>query len=159
MPRVLSNWWAFTSRSSSATKHCFPQLRTRQALNASRGRARRREEHVGPWLPEPVMTMPDIAEDVVLSESVSTAMMVVMDTLAPVDRTIFVLREVFGLRTRRLPGLSIVRLRRCGRSPIVHADVFALRSVNLVPNRRMKRASGSLVHWCGRCRSATLRGC
>ena len=68
---------------------------TRQALNRLRTQARRREEYVGPWLPEPLLTSPDVAEDVELAESVSIAMLTVLETLSPVERAVFVLREVF----------------------------------------------------------------
>jgi RNA polymerase sigma-70 factor (ECF subfamily) len=68
---------------------------TRQALNRLRTVARRREEYVGEWLPEPLLTSPDVAEDVELAESVSMAMLTVLETLAPAERAVFVLREVF----------------------------------------------------------------
>ena len=68
---------------------------TRQALNRMRTLARRREEYVGEWLPEPLPTSPDVAEDVELAESVSIAMLTVLETLAPAERAVFVLREVF----------------------------------------------------------------
>ena len=56
---------------------------TRQALNRLRTLARRREEYVGEWLPEPLSTSPDVAEDVEFAESVSFAMLTVLETLAP----------------------------------------------------------------------------
>jgi len=68
---------------------------TRQALNRLRTLARRREEYVGEWLPEPLLTTPDVAADVELAESVSIAMLTVLETLAPTERAVFVLREVF----------------------------------------------------------------
>ncbi len=68
---------------------------TRQALNRLRTLARRREEYVGEWLPEPLLTVPDVAQDVELAESVSIAMLTVLETLGPVERAVFVLREVF----------------------------------------------------------------
>ena len=68
---------------------------TRQAINRLRTLARRREDYVGEWLPEPLLTSPDVAEDVELAESVSIAMLTVLETLAPVERAVFVLREVF----------------------------------------------------------------
>jgi RNA polymerase sigma-70 factor (TIGR02957 family) len=71
---------------------------TRQALNRMRTLARRREDYVGEWLPEPLLTSPDIAEDVELAESVSIAMLTVLETLAPAERAVFVLREVFDMR-------------------------------------------------------------
>jgi RNA polymerase sigma-70 factor (ECF subfamily) len=79
----------------SDTKAYLAQLVTRQSLNALRAAARRREEYVGPWLPEPVL-VDDASADLVLAESVSMAMMVVLETLTPDERAIFVLREVFG---------------------------------------------------------------
>ncbi len=69
---------------------------TRQALNRLRTLKRRREQYVGPWLPEPLATTPDVAEDVELADSVSFAMLVVLETLSPLERAVFVLREVFG---------------------------------------------------------------
>ncbi len=78
-------------------KAYLASLVTRQALNALRAGARRREEYVGPWLPEPLLlTEQDPSADVVLAESVSMAMLVVLETLRPEERAVFVLREVFG---------------------------------------------------------------
>ncbi len=72
------------------------RLVTRQALNRMRTVKRRREAYVGPWLPEPLATTPDVAEDVELADSVSFAMLVVLETLTPLERAVFVLRDVFG---------------------------------------------------------------
>jgi RNA polymerase sigma-70 factor (TIGR02957 family) len=68
---------------------------TRQALNRLRSVSRRREEYVGEWLPEPLLTSPDVAEDVELAENVSIAMLTVLETLGPAERAVFVLHEVF----------------------------------------------------------------
>jgi RNA polymerase sigma-70 factor (ECF subfamily) len=68
---------------------------TRQALNRLRSLARRREDYVGEWLPEPLMTSPDVAADVELADSVSIAMLTVLETLGPAERAVFVLRDVF----------------------------------------------------------------
>lgn len=70
---------------------------TRKALDRLRANARRREEYVGEWLPEPLLTSPDVAEDVELAESVSYAMLTVLETLTPTERAVFVLREVFDV--------------------------------------------------------------
>ena len=70
---------------------------TRQALNQLRTVSRRREEYVGEWLPEPLITSPDVAEDVELAESLSMAMLTVLETLGPTERAVFVLREVFDV--------------------------------------------------------------
>ncbi|WP_084469261.1 RNA polymerase sigma-70 factor [Nocardiopsis trehalosi] len=73
------------------------RIATRQALDRLRALGRRRESYIGPWLPEPLLTTPDVAEDVELAESVSMAMLLVLETLAPTERAVFVLREVFEL--------------------------------------------------------------
>ncbi|MDH6198893.1 RNA polymerase sigma-70 factor (ECF subfamily) [Mycobacterium frederiksbergense] len=82
------------------TKAFLAQLVTRQALNALRAQSRRREDYVGPWLPEPLLLAAgeagDPSSDLVLAESVSMAMLVVLETLTPDERAVFVLREVFG---------------------------------------------------------------
>ena len=70
---------------------------TRLCLNRLRTLARQREEYVGEWLPEPVLTSPDVAEDVELAESVSIAVLAVLETLTPAERAVFVLREVFDV--------------------------------------------------------------
>ena len=70
---------------------------TRKALDRLRANARRREDYVGEWLPEPLLTAPDVADDVELAESVSFAMLTVLETLTPTERAVFVLREVFDL--------------------------------------------------------------
>ncbi|MFJ6673219.1 RNA polymerase sigma-70 factor [Actinosynnema sp. NPDC091369] len=73
------------------------RITTRQSLNRLRTLSRRRESYVGPWLPEPVLTAPDVADDVELAESVSMAMMLVLETLSPTERAVFVLREAFDV--------------------------------------------------------------
>ena len=59
--------------------------------------SRRREDYVGEWLPEPLLTSPDVAEDVELAESVSMAMLTVLETLEPTERAVFVLHQVFDM--------------------------------------------------------------
>ena len=73
-------------------------LRTVTNLSLSRLTSARavREHYVGPWLPEPLLTAPDVAEGAEIADSVSTAMLVILETLAPLERAVFVLREVFG---------------------------------------------------------------
>ncbi|MGW0809986.1 RNA polymerase sigma-70 factor [Nonomuraea sp. NPDC002799] len=73
------------------------RVTTRQALTRLRTLGRRKESYVGPWLPEPLLTAPDVAENVELAESVSMAMLLVLETLTPTERAVFVLREVFDL--------------------------------------------------------------
>jgi RNA polymerase sigma-70 factor (TIGR02957 family) len=73
------------------------RIATRQALDRMRAAGRRRESYVGPWLPEPLLTAPDVADDIELADSVSMAMLLVLQTLVPTERAVFVLHEVFDL--------------------------------------------------------------
>ena len=85
-PAEISNPRAFLVR-----------VTTRLAIDRLRRAKARRETYVGPWLPEPILTGRDVAEDVALAESVSMAMLVVLETLSPLERAVFVLREAFGM--------------------------------------------------------------
>ena len=80
------------------------QITTRQALGRLRTLSRRRESYVGSWLPEPLLTSPDVAEDVELADSVSMAMLLVLETLTPTERAVFLLREVFALEYDEIAG-------------------------------------------------------
>lgn len=73
------------------------RITTRQSLNRLRTLQRRKEAYVGPWLPEPLLTAPDVAQDAELAESLSMALMLVLETLSPTERAVFVLREVFDV--------------------------------------------------------------
>ncbi|MFE9997431.1 RNA polymerase sigma factor SigJ [Streptomyces avermitilis] len=77
---------------------------TRQALNRLRTLSRSREEYVGEWLPEPLLTSPDVAEDIELAENISIAMLTVLETLGPTERAVFVLREVFEMPYDEIAG-------------------------------------------------------
>src|SRR5688500_14562592 len=97
---VQETWlrWADVDRAEVRDPRAYlVRIVTRQALNRLRTLARRREGYVGGWRPEPPLTGPDVAEDVELAESVSIAMLTVLETLAPAERAVFVLREVFDL--------------------------------------------------------------
>jgi RNA polymerase sigma-70 factor (TIGR02957 family) len=72
------------------------RITTRLALDRLRVLKRRKEAYVGPWLPEPLLTAQDVAEDLELAEDVSMAIMLVLETLSPTERAVFVLREAFG---------------------------------------------------------------
>jgi RNA polymerase sigma-70 factor (ECF subfamily) len=88
--------WSATDTEAIGNQRAYlAKTVTRQALNSLRTSQRRREDYIGPWLPEPVVTLPDVAEDAVLSDSLSFAMLVVLETLSPDERAVFVLREVF----------------------------------------------------------------
>lgn len=88
-------WAEVDPNTVNAPRAYLVQMVTRQALNRLRTLARRREDYVGEWLPEPLLTSPDVAEDIELAENVSIAMLTVLETLGPAERAVFVLREVF----------------------------------------------------------------
>ncbi len=90
--------WARVDQSEVSDPRAYLiRVVTRQALNRLRTVSRRREDYVGEWLPEPLLTSPDVAQDVELAESVSIAMLTVLETLGPTERAVFVLREVFEM--------------------------------------------------------------
>ncbi|MCO4696594.1 RNA polymerase sigma-70 factor [Streptomyces sp. RO-S4] len=90
--------WVKADRRQVRDQRAFlVRITTRQALNRLRTIKRHREAYIGPWLPEPLLTAPDVAEDVELAESVSMALMLVLETLSPTERAVFVLREVFDI--------------------------------------------------------------
>ncbi|GAA3943321.1 RNA polymerase sigma-70 factor [Actinomadura viridis] len=89
--------WSAADRSEIGDPRAFlVRITTNLALDRLRSARAQRETYVGPWLPEPMLTTPDVAEDAELSESVSMAMMVVLETLSPLERAVFLLKEVFG---------------------------------------------------------------
>jgi RNA polymerase sigma-70 factor (TIGR02957 family) len=97
--------WADVDRGTVRNDRAYiVQIATRQALMRLRTLSRRREDYVGFWLPEPLLTAPDVADDVELAESVSMAMLLVLETLTPIERAVFVLREVFDLPYDEIAG-------------------------------------------------------
>jgi RNA polymerase sigma-70 factor (TIGR02957 family) len=90
--------WANVDHSEIADPRAFlVRVTTRLAIDRLRRAKARRESYVGPWLPEPILTRQDPAEDAAMAESVSMAMLVVLETLSPLERAVFVLREAFGM--------------------------------------------------------------
>lgn len=76
-----------------AARRCYDLLKSARL---------RREEYPGPWLPEPLITGPDASEPVLVDESVSSAMLLIMDELSPPERVAFVLHDVFGIEFGRI---------------------------------------------------------
>ena len=104
---VQETWlrWAGVDRAEVRSPRAYlVRIVTRQALNRMRTLARRREKYVGEWLPEPLTTSSDVAEDIEFAESVSIAMLTVLETLAPAERAVFVLREVFDMPYTDIAG-------------------------------------------------------
>ncbi|MEU8839779.1 RNA polymerase sigma-70 factor [Streptomyces roseus] len=95
---VQDTWikWSAADRSQVADPKAYlARIVSNEALARLRSTRRRRETYVGPWLPEPILTTGDTAETVVDAESVSMAVLVVLETLSPLERAVFVLKEVF----------------------------------------------------------------
>lgn len=118
------------------------QTVTRQALNQLRAASRRREDYVGSWLPEPIRTEPDASEDAILAESVSVAMLLVLETLSPHERAVFVLSEVFGYSHPEIAdmvGKSAVAVRQIAHRARAHVQA---RRRRFVPDTR---TSGAVV--------------
>ncbi|MEU4269652.1 RNA polymerase sigma-70 factor [Streptomyces sp. NPDC026092] len=94
--------WTATDREDVREPRAYlVRITTRLALDRLRQAQTRRESYVGPWLPEPVLTdygpaVPDTAEQAMLADSVSLAVLVVLESLSPLERAVFVLREAFG---------------------------------------------------------------
>lgn len=97
---VLQDAWLAWNSTDHATvrnpRAYLVRAVTNLSLNRLTSTRATRETYVGPWLPEPLLTSPDAAMDAELVDTVSTAMLVVLETLSPVERAVFVLREVFG---------------------------------------------------------------
>ncbi|MGC4939103.1 RNA polymerase sigma-70 factor [Kribbella sp. DT2] len=100
---VQETWlrWSDADRSEVREVRAYLiRITTRLALNRLRQQKSRRENYVGPWLPEPIVATPDEQDPAAIAEvadSVSMAMLVVLETLSPLERAAFVLREVFDL--------------------------------------------------------------
>ncbi|MFJ7043082.1 RNA polymerase subunit sigma-24 [Streptomyces sp. JV178] len=115
------------------------RITTRQALNRLRTMKRRKEAYVGPWLPEPLLTTPDVAENVELAESVSMALMLVLETLSPTERAVFVLREVFDVDYDEISaavGKSPAAVRQIAHRARRHIEARRPRSVVSVSETR-----------------------
>src|ERR671931_1242811 len=142
---VQEAWLRLSRADTAAVENMGGWLTTvvaRVSLDMLRSRRARREDYVGSWLPEPVVTIENGPEDeAVLADSVGLALLVVLDTLTPGERLAFVLHDMFGLpfeeiapivdrspvATRQLASRARRRVR--GAAPEPHADVAAQRRV------------------------------
>jgi RNA polymerase sigma-70 factor (TIGR02957 family) len=107
--------WSAADRSDVTDERAYlVQVTSRLAIDRLRSARARRESYVGPWLPEPLLTraaavgsaaeLPEPSEAAELGEQVSLALLVVLETLSPAERAVFVLREVFGMPTAEVAG-------------------------------------------------------
>ncbi|SEH02832.1 RNA polymerase sigma-70 factor, ECF subfamily [Nonomuraea solani] len=90
-------WSGVDETTVADTKAYLIRVTSRLAIDRLRWARSRRESYVGPWLPEPIGTEPDVAEHAELADSVELALLVVLETLSPLERAVFVLREAFDL--------------------------------------------------------------
>ncbi|WP_203860069.1 RNA polymerase sigma-70 factor [Plantactinospora mayteni] len=101
------------------------RVTTRLAIDRLRSAHARRESYVGPWLPEPMLTGPDVAETVARDDAVSTAMLLVLEALSPLERAVFVLREAFDYSYAEIAGFvgrSEPAVRQTARRAREHVD-------------------------------------
>ncbi|MET9248482.1 RNA polymerase sigma-70 factor [Nonomuraea sp. NPDC003709] len=90
-------WSGVDETTVEEPKAYLVRVTSRLAIDRLRWAKSRRESYVGPWLPEPISTAPDVAEHAELAESVELALLLVLETLSPLERAVFVLREAFDL--------------------------------------------------------------
>ena len=120
---LQETWLAWEPRRQATTaepiespRAYLVRIAVNKALTRQDAIRRRRETYVGPWLPEPLLTPEvapsptatppeDAAETVIRAESVSIALMVVLETLTPLERAVFVLHEVFGYPHREIAAI------------------------------------------------------
>jgi len=104
---VQDTWlrWSGVDVATVADPEAFlVRVTTRLAIDRLRSAQARRESYVGPWLPEPLLTSPDVAESVALADSVSSAVLLILESLSPLERAVFVLREAFGYAYGEIAG-------------------------------------------------------
>ncbi|MEU8142646.1 RNA polymerase sigma factor SigJ [Nonomuraea sp. NPDC048901] len=108
---LQETWLAWAPRSEAGEEIVNPRaylvrIAVNRALARQESISRRREDYVGPWLPEPLITQePDVVDPAVRAESVSMALLVVLETLTPLERAVFVLNEVFGYAHTEIAGI------------------------------------------------------
>lgn len=112
---------------------------TRTSIDQLRRAKARREQYVGPWLPEPLVTGPDVADDATKAASVSMAIMVMLESLSPLERAVYVLREVFVFsypEVARAVGKSEAAVRQLGSRANAH---LRQRRPRFQPSRQERR--------------------
>ncbi|MFF4432783.1 RNA polymerase sigma-70 factor [Streptomyces sp. NPDC001513] len=125
---VQDAWLAWNRADRTAVEHPRAYLVrtvTNLSLNRLRSAQAVREAYVGPWLPEPLLTSPDIAEEAELTDTVSMAVLVVLETLTPTERAVFMLREVFGYpyaEIAEVVGKSEANVRQCAHRAREHVQ-------------------------------------
>ncbi|HEY2673381.1 MAG TPA: RNA polymerase sigma-70 factor [Rugosimonospora sp.] len=134
-------WDRAERRGVDAPKAYLVRIATRLALDQRERTRTARETYVGPWLPEPLVTGPDVADRVASDEAVSMAVLVVLETLSPLERAVFVLHEVFGFsypETGEALGRSEQAVRQLGHRAREHVQA---RRPRFQPDRDVRRAA------------------
>ncbi|MCU1677901.1 MAG: polymerase, sigma-24 subunit, subfamily [Frankiales bacterium] len=131
---VVQDAWLRWSRADAAAvedpEAYLVRVTTRLAIDRLRSAQARREAYVGPWLPEPILTSPDVADSVALADSVSTAMLLVLESLSPLERAVFVLKEAFGYSYGEIAGFvgrSEVSVRQTAARARAHVEDHRMR--------------------------------
>lgn len=140
---VVQETWLRWSRVDHATVadpgSFLMQVSTRLAIDRLRKLKASREAYIGPWLPEPLITSQDVAEEADLAESVSMAMLVVLETLSPLERVVFVLREAFEYPFAEIAtilGRTETAVRQVARRARAHVEA---RRPRFMHDRRVRR--------------------
>ncbi|MDJ0344993.1 RNA polymerase sigma-70 factor [Streptomyces sp. H10-C2] len=106
---ILQDAWLAWSRVDTAgitePRAYLARTVTNLSLNRLGSAAVQRESYVGPWLPEPLVTAPDASGGVEQAEAISLAMLVVLESLSPLERAVFILKEVFGFPYAEIAGM------------------------------------------------------
>jgi RNA polymerase sigma-70 factor (ECF subfamily) len=106
---ILQDAWLKWSSADVGTveqpRAYLARIVTNLSISRLRSAAARRESYPGPWLPEPMVTADDAGSQAEQSEAVSLAMLVVLETLSPLERAVFILRDVFGFSFEEVAGL------------------------------------------------------
>ncbi|GAA2273156.1 RNA polymerase sigma-70 factor [Glycomyces scopariae] len=132
---------------------------TRLAIDRLRSARAARVSYVGPWLPEPVPTGGDLADDLALADTVSSAMLLVLESLSPLERAVFVLREAFGYshgEIARILDRSEESVRQTAKRARDHVDAKRRRYDTDPATRR--RATTSFMEACAGGDLAALMG-
>jgi RNA polymerase sigma-70 factor (ECF subfamily) len=151
---VQETWlrWSAAPRDDVLDPRAYlARVAARLALDHVRRVARRRESYVGEWLPEPILTGPDVADDAALADTVSMAMLVVLETLSPLERAVFVLDKAFGFSHKEIGqalGRTEPAVRQLAHRARQHVDARRPRFVadrgvrTAVTERFMRAAAG-----------------
>jgi len=118
---------------------------SRIALDTLKSARRQREQYVGPWLPEPLLTDDEPASTVELAESLTLGFLVVLERLTPVERAVFLLADVFAEPFSRIASV-VDRSEDAGRSRLARVAACATSSAA----RASPRLPGGATSWCRR---------